>query len=770
MDSSEIRAETSFIGNGEIFGNISRDKAVNIRFLDITYRVKSGKQTKAILNNISGEFRAGELSAIIGVSGCGKTTLLNLLAGYRIKTTLGDVLVNGKSRDMTEFKQTSRYVLQDDDISPCFTVLETMMFASNFKLESNCSREQREKVIFEILDMFRLREKADTLIANVSGGERKRVCIALELIDSPSVVLLDEPITGLDESSASQCIRILSELAKSGCTVICSLHCPSARLLQMFHKVYAMSQGECIYQGTMEHIVPYLEQFQLECPVTHNPTDFIIDISTNAFGDYQNQMVNEIRHGKVFNWMPALPIVSPHLETDDINRTNGEFLSSPSTLARKKQTSWCLEYRFILNRLMQQLWRDKINLSVITISYILCSIVVGHTYCHVTGNALYSPFVYYLCFIVTTMFLFLGMDPVIAASKYYKFFAVIDISTNAFGDYQNQMVNEIRHGKVFNWMPALPIVSPHLETDDINRTNGEFLSSPSTLARKKQTSWCLEYRFILNRLMQQLWRDKINLSVITISYILCSIVVGHTYCHVTGNALYSPFVYYLCFIVTTMFLFLGMDPVIAAIPRELRYIRREYFNQWYRLSTYFMALVTSQLPIACTLSIVSSIILYVLSGQPMQYWRMSMFAAMVLLISLNSQSFGLMVGSSFNELHSLFVSATIFGAMTIAAHQSVHGEDLSTFHEITLYSGFLRYALEGVLVSLLGLDRPDFPCPPDQWFCPTSKAKSVLKLFGSSKVSYIRSVIVLGSLTLLFVVAAFLIMRHRLNFRQLSRG
>uniref|UniRef100_A0A1I8NUA2 ABC transporter domain-containing protein n=2 Tax=Stomoxys calcitrans TaxID=35570 RepID=A0A1I8NUA2_STOCA len=621
MDSSEIRAETSFIGNGEIFGNISRDKAVNIRFLDITYRVKSGKQTKAILNNISGEFRAGELSAIIGVSGCGKTTLLNLLAGYRIKTTLGDVLVNGKSRDMTEFKQTSRYVLQDDDISPCFTVLETMMFASNFKLESNCSREQREKVIFEILDMFRLREKADTLIANVSGGERKRVCIALELIDSPSVVLLDEPITGLDESSASQCIRILSELAKSGCTVICSLHCPSARLLQMFRKVYAMSQGECIYQGTMEHIVPYLEQFQLECPVTHNPTDFIIDISTNAFGDYQNQMVNEIRHGKVFNWMPALPMISPHLETDDINRTNGEFLSSPSTLARKKQTSWCLEYRFILNRLMQQLWRDKINLSVITISYILCSIVVGHTYCHVTGNALYSPFVYYLCFIVTTMFLFLGMGP-----------------------------------------------------------------------------------------------------------------------------------------------------VIAAIPRELRYIRREYFNQWYRLSTYFMALVTSQLPIACTLSIISSIILYVLSGQPMQYWRMSMFAAMVLLISLNSQSFGLMVGSSFNELHSLFVSATIFGAMTIAAHQSVHGEDLSTFHEITLYSGFLRYALEGVLVSLLGLDRPDFPCPPDQWFCPTSKAKSVLKLFGSSNVSYIRSVIVLGSLTLLFVIAAFLIMRHRLNFRQLSRG
>ncbi|XP_013115822.2 ATP-binding cassette sub-family G member 4 [Stomoxys calcitrans] len=611
MECSEKRLSATVFGEKKHFQNLSKDEAVNLKFSDITYRVKEKNKTKTILNGINGEFRAGELACIIGTSGCGKTTLLNMLAGYRIQTSLGQILVNEKIRDSKAFGLISRYVLQEDTISPYFTILETMMFASNFKLDANYTKDQREKVVFEIMDMLRLREKANTLVANVSGGERKRLCIALELIDNPSVILLDEPITGLDESSASQCIKALNQLAKGGRTVICSLHCPSARLLQMFHKVYAMSRGECIYQGPRNHIVPYLEQLNLQCPLTHNPTDFIIEVSINVYGDFQNEMVQQIKNGKILNWHPG--------------------------------------------------------------------------------------------------------------------------------------------------------VSQLQQNDDM-----AVCSSSNPNKREIRVSWWLEFQLIFIRFMKQMWRDKTNFKLRMLSYIMCSLGVGLTYSKISDNAVYSVFSFYLSFTMIAMIFFMAMTPMLALIPREIHFIRREYFNHWYRISSYFVALLTSQLPLLCGMSIISSIMVYLLTGQPMQFWRFCMFAAMVILISLVSLSFGILVGSCFNILHSLFLGSMSFGVMAIAAHQSTHGKNLSTLHEVTLYSSFMRYALEGVLVPLLDLNRPDFPCPPSEWMCPASKAKYILMMFGSLNISYTRSVVVLSSLTVIFCLMAFLIIKYRLNFKKAS--
>lgn len=103
--------------------------------------------------------------------------------------------MNDLPRDKKIFRKISRYVLQDDELIPDFTIMEAMMFASNFKLDSSCSQKQRENVVLEILDVFNLRQQSNTLISKISGGERKRVCIALELIDKPPLLLLDEPIT-----------------------------------------------------------------------------------------------------------------------------------------------------------------------------------------------------------------------------------------------------------------------------------------------------------------------------------------------------------------------------------------------------------------------------------------------------------------------------------------------------------------------------------------------------------------------------------------------
>ena len=103
----------------------------------------------------------------------------------------------------------------------------------------------------------------DTLGNRLSGGELKRLSIALELLNNPPVLFLDEPTTGLDDMSSSQCVELLRRIAHGGRTVICSIHTPSAKIFAMFDHVYIMANAQCVYQGKGDYIVPYLDSLGL---------------------------------------------------------------------------------------------------------------------------------------------------------------------------------------------------------------------------------------------------------------------------------------------------------------------------------------------------------------------------------------------------------------------------------------------------------------------------------------------------------------------------
>ncbi|XP_075152459.1 ATP-binding cassette sub-family G member 1 [Haematobia irritans] len=279
--------------------HLPKRPAVDLAFHNLTYRVKEGNRSnaKTILKGVSGRLRSGELTAIMGPSGAGKSTLLNILSGYKTSNIEGSVTMNGHERNISTFRKLSAYIMQDNQLHGNLTVQEAMTVATNLKLSKKFTKAEKQSMIDDILLTLSLSEHRNTLTRNLSGGQKKRLSIALELVNNPPIMFFDEPTSGLDSSTCFQCINLLKMLAEGGRTIICTIHQPSARLFEMFDQLYTLADGQCVYQGSTKQLVPFLSTLNLECPSYHNPASYIIEVACGEHGDHTRRLVDAIDNG-----------------------------------------------------------------------------------------------------------------------------------------------------------------------------------------------------------------------------------------------------------------------------------------------------------------------------------------------------------------------------------------------------------------------------------------------------------------------------------------
>nr|QAA95924.1 ATP-binding cassette sub-family G member 8 [Diaphorina citri] len=594
-----------------------RRPPIDIEFQDLTYTVPQGRSgSKIILRSVSGLFKSGELTAILGPSGAGKSTLLNVLAGYKVGNASGQILINSQPQDVKQFRKLSRYIMQEDLLQPGITVLESMMIAAHLKLGNSQTKAQKLETVTEILSMLRLLKCKRTLTSRLSGGEKKRLSIALELVDNPPVIFLDEPTTGLDDLSSSQCVSLLSMLASGGRTVICSIHTPSARLFAQFSHVYLVAEGQCMFAGLGQDVVPYLASLNIHCPRHYNPADFMIEVSSGEYGNFNEKMMLSIDNGRIYRWNKQLPLAQQHSDKEHLIKRPSQY-------------------------------------------------------------------------------------------------------------------------------------------DAVGKNVYEFDSS----------AWTQFYVLFL-RMMLQNYREIKVVILKCVLILFMSIVTGGMFLNMAQDGSKTLFMFGFCFICTIVFMYIPMLPALLYFPQEVKLLKREYFNRWYRLRPYYLALTLSRLPQQFVLGVIYVSIAYYITDMPIEWIRIGKFSIICYLIGLTSESLGLAISSQLNVVNSVFVGPALSVPFMLLA---IYGLGTGSSHippliRIGMYGSYLRYGLEGIVLSLYE-DRPKLRCPDSEVFCDLRHPNLLLVRVGMENCNYWLDVLALLVILTLLKLATFLILKRRLSPR-----
>uniref|UniRef100_A0AAY4ALC4 Broad substrate specificity ATP-binding cassette transporter ABCG2 n=1 Tax=Denticeps clupeoides TaxID=299321 RepID=A0AAY4ALC4_9TELE len=350
----EERSSNGTVGSKVVTSRTSKpQQGAVVSFHNINYKVqlKSGSlckgktTTRDILLDLNGIMRPG-LNAILGPTGGGKSSFLDVLAARKDPTGLsGEVLIDGALQP-PNFKCLSGYVVQDDLVMGTLTVRENLRFSAALRLPSSVSQKEKETRVNDLIKELGLSKVADArvgtqMIRGISGGERKRTSIGMEMIIDPTVLFLDEPTTGLDASTANSVLLLLKRMANRGQTIIMSIHQPRYSIYRLFDTLTLLVSGKLVYHGPTQNALDYFGNIGYACEAHNNPADFFLDIIN---GDSTSSALTKI-HNSEQMFFPA---------DDEIEETSRTRQSIEDRLVEEYQNcSYAIETKSELERIAQ---------------------------------------------------------------------------------------------------------------------------------------------------------------------------------------------------------------------------------------------------------------------------------------------------------------------------------------------------------------------------------------------------------------------------------
>ncbi|XP_068424051.1 ATP-binding cassette sub-family G member 8 [Clinocottus analis] len=363
------------------------------------WEMKGDKQTA--INKLSLRVRSGQMLAVIGSSGCGKTSLLDIITcrDEGGAMTSGQVLINGKPNTPQLVKKSIAHVRQDDRLLPHLTVRETLAFVAKLRLPTHFTQAQRDQRVDDVIAELRLRQCAHTRVGNsyvrgVSGGERRRVSIAVQLLWNPGILILDEPTSGLDSFTAHNLVITLSRLARGNRLVLLSVHQPRSDIFQLFDLVVLLSSGSAVYCGAARDMVPYFTSLGYPCPRYCNPSDFYVDLISIDRRSPEREaeclerstvlaerFLEKVQDTDNHMWKPAGTNAAP-TQTDSPQQMSNVKGEEVVTISRQSNRlpGRLHQFTILIRRHMYNDFRDLVTLLVHGLEALLMSLLVGCLY------------------------------------------------------------------------------------------------------------------------------------------------------------------------------------------------------------------------------------------------------------------------------------------------------------------------------------------------------------------------------------------------------
>uniref|UniRef100_H3G6W9 ABC transporter domain-containing protein n=1 Tax=Phytophthora ramorum TaxID=164328 RepID=H3G6W9_PHYRM len=331
-------------------------------FQDLRYSVPdphNPKQSLELLKGISGFALPGSITALMGSSGAGKTTLMDVIAGRKTGGKItGKILLNGYEASDLAIRRSTGYCEQMDVHSEAATFREALTFSSFLRQDSSVPATTKYDSVNECIELLGLEDIADQIIRGSSMEQMKRLTIGVELAAQPSVIFLDEPTSGLDARSAKLIMTGVRKVADSGRTIICTIHQPSSDVFALFDSLLLLKRGgETVFFGDLgvncRNLIDYFEGIAgvSSLPTGYNPATWMLEcigagVSTGAAtADFV----------EVFKESSTKQLLDANMAKEGITVPSPDF--PEMIFGKKRAANSVTQMKFVVTRFIQAYWR-----------------------------------------------------------------------------------------------------------------------------------------------------------------------------------------------------------------------------------------------------------------------------------------------------------------------------------------------------------------------------------------------------------------------------